>query len=258
MSYDWLGTFNRSQFQRFIQFARAQLPTIQDRIAHLTAEKQRVGILEFQYGPDNLPTSVTASPAESYIGKLLAAYEVLGGNPFFDLRTRTKEQALFVVKNAGESMATNMSNGEPLPPRGLRDAYTAELVRGIRNPLQGSFDYRYEYLERKIRRALDYLDQLDQELLKFQTLKAAATIEGSLEFLAAQIEQLFTDRNYRAIYDDAGTDPIGTNTYAPFSAYDVEPIDPAIGGPQRRVEKPQRQSSGFVAPVGGSTNGSTT
>jgi len=251
----WLGTFNRSQFERFIHFARAQLPLVESRIEHLRAEKSRTGSLVFGFGSDNIPESVAADPADSYLGKLLAAYEVLGGNPFFELRTRSRSQAVFVVRGTEANPEQTMSNGEPLPARGLQDAFSAELVRKLRAPVQETIDYRTTLLERKIRRALDYGDQLELEIADLRTLQAAATIEGSLEFIANQIQQLFGDRNYRAIFDDGASDPLGITTYAPFSQYDVEPSqDPAIGGPNRIVERPQRQDSGFVRPGGGGSS----
>jgi hypothetical protein len=256
MSFDFLGTFNSTQFERFIDFARSQLPLIEARIKHLDLDIVRIGGLSFTFDSNNVPTAVTASPSDSYLGKLLAAYEVLGGNPFFDLRTRNKTQALFVLAGSESNPATTMSNGEPLPTRGLRDAFSAELMRSLRKPLYDTLDRRFERLERKIRRALDYADQLQDEINDLRVLQSAGTLEGSLEYVANQIEQLFGNTNYRAIYADAGGDPLGINTYAPFSQYDVAPNkDPAAGGPQREVFRPQRQGTGFVGP--GSKGSST-
>lgn len=247
--YDFLGTFNRSQFERFIAFARSQLPLVEARILHLGAEIERTGRLVFSFDSNNVPASVTASPSDSYLGKLLAAYEVLGGNPFYDLRTRNKTQALFVVSGVENSPAVSMSNGEPMPTKGLRDAYSAELIRRLKDPLHDTLTRRFEKLERKIRRSLDYVDQLEDEIADLRVLQAAATLDGSLEFVANQIQELFGDRNYRAIYDDGGKDPMGINVYAPFSQYDVEPSqDPVVGGPQREVLRPQRQDTGFIGP----------
>lgn len=252
MAHDaYLGTFNRSQFERFLAFARSQLPVHAARILHLRAELGRTGSVSFTFGPNNVPESVTANPSDSYLGKLLAAYQVLGGNPFFDLRSRNKSQAIFVVQGTAANPPTSMSHGEVMGAKGLQDAYSAELIRKLRHPLQETLDYRFTFLERKIRRAIDYADQLKDELAELETLQAAATAEGSLEFIANEIQQLISNRNYRAIYDDKSSDPLGLNTYAPFSQYDVEaPIDPAVGAPNRVVQRPQRQDSGFVGPGG--------
>lgn len=246
---DFLGTFNRSQFERLVAFARSQLTSIESRILHLQAERGRIGVLTFTFGADHVPEKVTANPSDSYLGKLLAAYEVLGGNPFFDLRTRNRDQPVFVVRGTEDNPAVTMSNGEPIPSKGFQDAFSAELIRALREPFEQAIDFRCCFLERKIRRALDYSDELANEVIKLQTMQAAATTEGSLEFVSNQIQQLFGDRNYRAIFDDSNADPTGLTTYAPFSQYDVETSrDPAIGGPDREVNRPQRQDSGFVGP----------
>ncbi len=245
MAHDWLGTFNRSQVERFLAFARANLSTIDARILHLQAEKGRIGTLVFTYDAEHVPDSVTADPTDSYLGKLLAAYEVLGGNPFLDLRSRTKGQPLFVVRGVGMAPGY-ISNGEPVTSKGLQDAYSAELIRSLRSPISEALRARFESLERKIRRALDYGDQLDEEVASLQVYKAAAEIEGSLEYVAEQINQLLSNRNYRAIYDDGGKDPLGLNTYAPFSAFDAENSQGT--GPSRTAPGPQRQDSGYVGP----------
>lgn len=249
MSYDWLGTFNKSQFERFIAFARSQLPMIPGRLLHIDAELSRIGVLVFSFDSNRTPIAVSVSPPGSYLGKLLAAYEVLGGNPFYDLRSRSRGQALYVLKGSEDTPAAFMSNGEPLPTKGLRDAFSAELIHKLRQDTQATLDFRFEALERKIRRALDLYDQLAQEKARLQVLSSAATVTGSLEEIANQIQQLFGDQNYRAIYDDASSDPMGINTYAPFSQYDVERSqDPAVGGPERRAELPRRQDTGFIGP----------
>jgi hypothetical protein len=248
MAHAFLGTFNRSQFERFLAFVRSQVPVLDARIEHLRAEVFRVGELTFTFDSDNQPIRVTATEG-SYIAKLLAAYEVRGGNPFLDLRTRNKDQAIFVLRGTEEQDAQYMSNGEPLPQTGLLDGISAELVRDLREPFLESLHYRFDSLERKIRRALDYTDELRKEIAVLTVYQEAATVRGSLEFIASRIEQLFADRNYRAIYDDGGNDPLGINTYAPFSQYDVE-ASTDQNAPDRRVLRPQRQNSGFVAPGG--------
>jgi len=257
VSYDFLGTFNKSQFDRFIAFARSQVPYVEARINHIRREQVRIGSLSFTFDANNLPSEVVANPTTSYLAKLLAAYEVLGGNPFLDLRSRTMDQAVFVRKGSETLPASMMSSGEVLPTKGLRDAFSAELVRSLRGPLQETLHRRFEALERKIRRSLDYSDQLTKELVTLQLYQEVGTLEGSLEFVADQVQNLLGDPTYRAIYNDNGTDPLGLNTYAPFSQYDVEPsVDPQVGGPRRTADLPRRQDTGFIGPGGTKGSGS--
>lgn len=246
MAHDFLGTFNRSQFERFLAFARSQIPAVDGRIRHLEAESFRIGRVVFRFDR-GVPQGFAGDPPESYLGKLLAAYEVLGGDPFHDLRVRLKTDPVYLIRGSETVSAQYMSNGEVVGAKGLADALSAELMRKARSWLDDTLQYRFGALERKIRRAMDYADQLEGEISQLKVIRAAGSVRGSLEEIAGQIEQLFGDRNYRAIFDDAGSDPLGMNTHAPFSSYDVE-SDTAEIGVTRTVETPQRQNSGFIGP----------
>jgi len=79
---------------------------------------------------------------------------------------------------------------------------------------------RLERIERKVRRAIDYSDQLQLEIDNLNSITNAVEVEGSLENLIALVNQLFTDPSYRAIADDKGKDPFGKVVYAPMSSYD--------------------------------------
>jgi len=246
MAYDWLGTFNQTQFERFLAFARSQLPMMEARKQHLEAERARIGFITFRFDENHVPNHSVATSG-SYIAKILAAYEVLGGNPFLDLKTRNKDQAVFVVREGSTGSSKYASTGEPLGTKGLLDARSAELVRQLRQPLLEAMGRRFNSLERKLRRALDYSDTLEAEYNLLTRYQEAVTVEGSLEEVAQSIQSLISDKHYRAIYNDGGSDPLGLNTYAPFAQYDVDPsTDP--NSPSREAPGPQRQNSGFIAP----------
>jgi hypothetical protein len=222
MMDSFLGSFNKSSFDRFLSFARSQLPLIDARIQHLEAEIARIGAVVFKYDK-GVPQGFASDPPTSYMGKLLAAYEVLGGNPFYDLRTRSMSDPIFVIKGTEMSPVQYISNGEVLGSKGLADGVTAELIHDARGWLEDTLTGRFGSLERKIRRAMDYADQLQEEIERLQIVKASAEVTGSLEDIANQIYQLFGDRNYRAIYDDKGSDSFGLLSNAPYSSYDGAP-----------------------------------
>lgn len=246
MSFDFQGTFNKSQLDRFLAFARTQLPLVDARIVHLEAEMARLGAVAFTY-EQGVPKEFIADPPESYLGKLVAAYEVMGGNPFHDLRVRTKSDPVFAVRGTETSPSQFMSNGEVVGGRGLADASSAELVRQARTWLNDTLKARFDRLERKIRRALDYADQLQVEIDNLTVIKQAVSVEGSFENLADQLLSLISNPNYRAIFDDGGRDPFGLTSYAPFSSYDVVPSqDPNIQN--RSTDTAQRQNTGYVGP----------
>lgn len=239
MAHDWLGTFNRSQFERFLDFARSQLPLVDGRIQHLEAEVARIGTVLFRYSK-GIPQGFAANPTDSYLGKLLGAYEVLGGHPFLDLRVRLRNDPVFKVKGTESQPSQFMSNGEVIGAKGLSDAPTAELMHEARVWLSDTFRARFDSLERKIRRAMDYSDELQSEIATLKTIQLSASTTGSLEYIASQINQYLSDNNYRAVFDDRGSDIYGFHVYAPFSSYD------AVG--DRVSNSPQRQNSGYVGP----------
>jgi hypothetical protein len=246
MAHDFLGTANKSQINRFLAFARSQLPLVEARIQHLQAEVSRIGTITFRYNK-GVPLGLSGNPSNSYLAKLLAAYEVLGGNPFIDLRVRLKTDPVYMLPGDESTSPTHMSNGEVIGTKGLNDGLSAELMRSARTWLDDTLQARFERLERKIRRAVDYSDQLKDEITQLQTLQKAATVTGSLENIAGQLQQLLGDKNYRAIFDDGGKDPYGFTTYAPFSAYDAAPSQDK-NAVDRVAPMPQRQNTGFVGP----------
>ncbi len=221
---DFLGTFNRSQFQRLLEQARANTAYIPTRQAHLKAEILRMGYLTFVYDTAGNPTAYnTGEPGmRTYIGRLMEAYEILGGNPFFDLQTRGVNNPVSYRKGTHEATAKVLTNGDVLGQAGLSDGPSGNAVRKIRAGFIGHIQ-ALEKLERKVRRTLDYVDQLKTELVVLDRVRAAVTVEGSLEDLAKKVEGLFHDPSYRALVDDAGSDPHGKLTYAPFGSYDNGP-----------------------------------
>jgi hypothetical protein len=247
MAFNFLGTFNKTQWERYLAFARAQIPLVDARIGYLQREKDRVGGVSFDY-QGGVPVTILPPGTTTYIGKLFAAYEVMGGNPFLDLPIRARNQPVYTIRGSEVVNPHTMSNGEAIGAPGLADAVTAVLSRQSREWIDPMIRARFDRLERKIRRAVDYADELELEILALTRVKAAVTATKSLEWIAEQVTGFLNDPNYRAIFDDQGKDPFGLTAYAPFSSYDVdEPEDPNLGG-TRVVEAPQRQESGFVGP----------
>jgi hypothetical protein len=244
---DFLGTFNKSQFTRLAAYARSQLTYLDKRIQHLTIEKQRIGFLQFAYDSAGQPTSyATGQPGfATYIGKLMSAYEVLGGDPFYDLQVRAMSDPVYYRKGTETAQAKVLSNGEPVPQQGLADGPSGNAVRSIRYWTEGSID-RLDRIERKVRRAIDYADQLQSEINILTSIRKSVEVSGSLENLIALVNQLFTDTSYRAIADDKGKDSFGKVVYAPMSSYDQ-------GGTRAPVEGQviERGSAGYTTSGGG-------
>lgn len=242
MSWDFLGTFNRSQFDRLASFVRAQAADIDARIQHLSAERTRIGVIAARFDKGEV-VAYKGDPAESYIGKLLAAYEVLGGDPFFDLQVRQKKtQPLFLLRADEGAPARRLSDGRVIGSEALADAPSARLVQQLTSWLPEALEYKREALERKIRRALDYSDQLEDEIRLLTLIKQEKEVSGSAEHILEELRLLIEDRTYRAIADDGGKDPSGLMTHAPFLA--LEP------GPERTGDDYGRTLDGYVVPEG--------
>lgn len=229
MSYEILGTFNKSQFDRFVAFAQAQTTDILGRITHLTAEQNRVGKLVFGYDPGGVPIGYVPSPKNSYMGRLIACYEILGGDALHDLNLRSTSQPVFLLPGDETKPAQLLSNGEVMGATGLADSESAVLMQQAKAWIPEALQYRRDYLERKIRRALDYSDQLQTEIDLLQVIVQAKSVNGSLAYIIDQMQQLMQDPTYRATYDDKGKDPLGKKVNAPYKPYlggpDVVPAD---------------------------------
>ncbi len=247
MAFDFLGTFNQSQFTRLQTFAQAQLADIPGRLAHIAAEQARVGNVVFQFN-QSVVVSYAVSDPDSYIGRLFAVYEILGGDAFYDLPLRQSQtQALYLLPWDESHSAQMLSNGKVVGTQGLMDADSAIPVQQMRAWMNDSLQYKRESIERKIRRALDYTDQLAAEAQLLNTILGSATAPGSLANLIAAINTLITSQNYRAIADDKGQAPTGNYAYAPYIG--LEP------GPQRTtIEVYYRAFQGYVTPNDGLNN----
>jgi len=243
VAFEWLGTFNRSQFTRLADFARAQLVAVEDRLVHLVAEQTRVGSITMLFNVGD-PQGYVADP-DSYIGRLVAAYEVLGGDAFLDLHIRLVSDPVFALKADETSAPQLYSSGEVKAGPGLADAPSATQVANLRGWIDDTLQYRKDYLERKIRRALDYADQLQAEVDRLTRVTQSVDADGSVENIIAQVEQLISDPGYRAIQDDQGKDPHGKLAYAPLAGY--EP-----GADREGSDTYSRTDKGYVIPGGSS------
>lgn len=222
MAFDFLGTFNKSQFDRFLVFARGQIAGVAGRLQHVAYEKNRLGTLSFEYEGGRTPTSYTASGPSTYMGGLIAAYEALGGDVIYDLQVRSTEQALYISQGSEGSAPQTMSNGEFIGDKGAADLVSSEAMRVARTWLEAPLQYKRNYLERKIRRALDYAEQLSEEETQLRSILGDATKALSLEWLAVEVQKLIDNPMYRTIFDDKGADPHGRTVNAPFMGYSQE------------------------------------
>lgn len=203
MAFNIFGTYTTAQWNEFTAYVAIQRVDLQARFNWLSAEQARVGIFNTDYGNDNFPTpynpddpstGFTCIPDSSYGAKLLSAYRVLGGVPEDDMLLRTSDQPVFLTR--GTSAAT----GEDASKTGYSDLYSnGRRDRGgmrfdrdlglkvnlVKNPFLETIKRKRERLEYKIKRALDYSDQLQNEMNSITAL--LGTGPGSLDDLLSQV-----------------------------------------------------------------------
>lgn len=243
MSFEFGGTFTASQFARFQEYAKEQLVQVDGRIAHLKAERDRIGNLAFAYDQEGKPTHSTVDPPTTYCGKLYAAYEALGGDVEHELQVRSKRQAVYVMAGDVTRAPQRLSNGEVISRPGLADGHSGVIMQKLRSFVAADLHRRREQLERKIRRALDYADQLDDEIAQLEKMRASAETSGSMEAYFKAIAELTADSRYFAITDDKDSpDPHGKFARAPVGAYTPGPKGTSATGYERT-------SKGLVKPT---------
>jgi hypothetical protein len=223
MSHDIQGTFTASQFARFKTYVQNQVGLIDARIVHLQAERARVGDLQFAYDSGGVPTGLASDPPDTYCGRLFGAYEALGGDAEFDLQIRSTSQPVFRIAGDETQAAQLMSNGEVLSVLGLSDAESSLLMQRLRGWVTEDLQRRRDALERKIRRAVDYSEQLDLEIAELTRLKGSVDTDGSLAFMFSTVDTLTADGQYTAITQDNAADPHGKFARAPVAGYQPGP-----------------------------------
>lgn len=235
MAFDFKGTFTASQFKRYESYLLGQTGLVEARIQHLENERLRIGNLLFAYDTDGVPLGLSHDEPVTYCGKLFAVYEALGGDAFFDLQVRSTSQPVFRQRADETRPSQLMSNGEVIGTRGLSDAESGNLIDETRELVQSDLDFRKNSLERKIRRAIDYSEQLAQEIGSLQAMALDNTVDGSMAFLIEGVKILLADRGYKALVQDGNQpDPHGKLVRAPFAGYNPGP-EGAEGGQIQRT-----------------------
>jgi hypothetical protein len=170
MAFNFFGTFTTGQFAVFRAFAQIQILELKLRRQWLQKQLTMNGVFVTDYeGP--IPVSFNAS---GYAGKLIQAYKVLGGKPERDMLLRTRDQVVF--KERSFNMSVSSDGGVT---GGFSDVYTSGRrerggqrfdrdlgikVMKVKSWQLESIKMKRERLEMKIKRALDYSDQLEVEI----------------------------------------------------------------------------------------------
>ena len=109
-------------------------------------------------------------------------------------------------------------------------------MQALRGWVSQDLARRRDSLERKIRRATYYSEQLSAEINELKLLKGEEQTEGSLAYYLKFIDSLAVDRNYMAITNDGGSDPHGKFAKAPIAPYMPGPKGVSPGSYQRTLD----------------------
>jgi hypothetical protein len=172
VAFSFYGTFSLGQWESFKAFSRIQRLDLEIRKAYLQKQRVMHGIFTTEYD-GFVPKSFTAN-AGSYAAKLLEAYRILGGFPERDMLLRTMDKPVFLTRGTNISTDPNAkvqggfsdtySNG-----RRYRGDQRFDRDLGLRVDRTKSWQLdaikaKRERLEYKIKRALDYSDQLQAQI----------------------------------------------------------------------------------------------
>ncbi len=173
MAFNFFGTFTTAQLEMFRRFSKLQEQDIKKRIAWLNFQILRVGVFSTEYDDTTgFPVSFQVSPLNSYGAKLLQAYKILGGIPEQEMLLRTSDKPVFLTRGPDFDYAPGDTTG----------GYSDEYSNMRRNRGSQRFDRdiglivdrmkfwqleaikrKREKLEFKIKRTLDYSDQIQTE-----------------------------------------------------------------------------------------------
>lgn len=215
------------------------------RLLHLVAEQTRIGTIQFTYDAGGNPIGYDAggTPPVTYIGKLVAAYEILGGDPLFDLQIRSMSQPVYMLPGTNTTPAQQLSSGDIVAQPGLMDGQSADVVQNAQAWAPDVLKYKRENIERKVRRAMDYVDSLTAEINTLTYILSDSSNTESLQYYITQIQTLLADPNYRRAYNDLNQDFHGKLPHAPFGAWDA--------GPSRNVPPNTTLQTGGPSLAGG-------
>lgn len=156
-------------------------------------------------------------PSRSYGAKLLLAYKILGGIPERDMLLRTSDKPVFLKKGVNSSptdpdsgYSREFSNGRTLRGTQRFDRSIGMRVEALKKWQLEAIKRKREHLEYKIKRALDYSDQLTRERDALEGL-----VDGGVSDLVSEIYKIMLTPGAMNVVDDPddgfglGVGPVG-------------------------------------------------
>jgi hypothetical protein len=173
MAFSFSGTFTSAQWEALKEFGFIQRSDLEKRKLWLQAQLSRNGIFITEYDSDTNKPVLFDCNSGSYGKKLLDAYRILGGIPERDMLLRTSDKPVFLTRGSNLQISEGSSQGgySDVFTNGRRnrgntrfDRDTGVLIDRFKNWQLESIKHKRENLEYKIKRCLDYSDQIQNEI----------------------------------------------------------------------------------------------
>lgn len=189
MAFNFFGTFTKAQWFDFKDFVTVQRSELEARRKWVDAQLSRTGQVSCVYDDDNMIPISFDAPPKSYIGKLLTAYRMLGGVPETDMLLRTRKQVVFLKRGVDENDSPDYSNGRV--DRGTQrfDRTLGLSIEAMKKWQLEAVKAKREQLEFKIKRAMDYADQLQQESVMLTGLVDGFAVDDQIMEVETTITQ---------------------------------------------------------------------
>jgi hypothetical protein len=194
MSFNFFGTFTTAQFDELVDFSKIQEQDLLDRLVWLKRQLELNGIFSTEYDDNNDPVSFSCNPPHSYGAKLMHAYRILGGVPERDMLLRTSDKPVYLTRGVNIDSESSTSGYSDVFSNGRRYRGNQRFDRDIGLKVQRLKSWQLEiikrkreHLEFKIKRCLDYSDQLQNEII-FLTRMTGDSADRSVDFQIADIQ----------------------------------------------------------------------
>jgi hypothetical protein len=210
MAFSFYGTFTSAQWEQLRTFTAVQKVDLLPRIQWLQRCLLSVGVFQTDYDEHGTPMSFVASPPSSHAAKLLEAYRILGGVPERDMLLRTSDLPVFLTRGLNAQVQDGeieggfsdmYSNGRRFRGGQRFDRNLGLRVERLKAWQLESIKKKREHLEYKIKRALDYSDQLLREVELLTRLMADDS--GSVADQVTQVELAMEQPGAMNVVDSA-------------------------------------------------------
>lgn len=195
MAFNFFGTFSEGQWESFKAFVKIQEYELQLRFKWLNKQLEMNGKITTIYDETtNRPLEFSAPP-NSYLGKLLTAYKILGGVPENDMLLRSFDKPVYLTRSNAIRYDNGVgvggyseiySNGRRYRGGQRFDRDLGLKVEKIKSWTLESIKFKRENLEFKIKNAIDYSDQLQSEANKIKSILDDVLKSVDMQFIEVE------------------------------------------------------------------------